>query len=116
MHLETVVPDIEDMQGVVSAQDGAEVLPVFRPQAVAGQPQLTKVLIELHCSHCQQRGGGGPSHLVTRGRGGGGGVGSLRMKVPLPERLLPSILSTCRLQLALTERRRSVSVCSSSPQ
>ena len=40
----------------------------------------------------------------------------LRMKVPLPVRLFPSILSTWRLQLALTDLSSRVRVCSSRPQ
>ena len=41
---------------------------------------------------------------------------SLRMKVPFPVRLFPSILRTCKLQLARTERSSSVRVCSSKAQ
>ena len=99
---------------MVSTQDAAKVLAIFRTKVVAAKPQLLKVFIELHGRHCteqadekmQNREDSGPDRDCPL----------LRMKVPFPERLFPCILSTCRAQLALTERSNRVIVCSSRPQ
>lgn len=40
---------------MVSAQDAAEVLAIFRTKVVAAKPQLLKVFIELHGRHCTER-------------------------------------------------------------
>ena len=47
------------MKGVVCAQDGAKVLAIFGSKVVVGQPQLTKIFVELHRSHWRRGGGGG---------------------------------------------------------
>ena len=38
--LQVVVPHVQDVEGVVCAEDGAQVLAVLRTQVVATQPQL----------------------------------------------------------------------------
>lgn len=51
--LEIVVPHVQDAEGVVRAQDGAQMLAILWPQMVAPQPQLLQILVELHSSHCK---------------------------------------------------------------
>lgn len=56
--LEIVVPHVQDAEGVVRAQDGAQMLAILWPQMIAPQPQLLQILVELHSSHCK-------SHTVS---------------------------------------------------
>ena len=70
--LHVIVPHIQDLKGMVSTEDGAQMLTVLRAQVVTPQPQLLQVLIELHGSHFI---------YITRPereRGGGGGGGGER--------------------------------------
>ena len=40
---------------MVSTQDAAKVLAIFRTKVVAAKPQLLKVFIELHGRHCTEQ-------------------------------------------------------------
>lgn len=53
--LKVVVSHVQDSKGVVSPQDGAQMLAVLRSQVVASQPQLLQVLVELHRCHCKRK-------------------------------------------------------------